>query len=72
MAKDDKRYEQARELTEKAMDAYVKHDDAKGDKLVEKAKATIEQAVRDVNDELEEDAGSEHDAGKLGQQTDRS
>ena len=46
MTKSDKGYEVARELTEKAMDAYVEREDAKGDKLVEKAKAANEQAVR--------------------------
>ncbi len=68
MTKNENGYEQARELTEKAMDAYVKRDDAKGDRLVEKAKSENEQAVRDVKDELEEDAGSEHDPAKLGQE----
>ncbi len=68
MPKNENGYEQARELTEKAMDAYVKRDDAKGDRLVEQAKSENEQAVRDVNDELEEDAGSEHDPAKLGQE----
>ncbi len=71
MAKNDSGYEQARELTEKAMDAYVKRDDAKGDRLVEKAKSENEQAVRDVNEELEEDVGSEHDPAKLGQEDSR-
>jgi hypothetical protein len=68
MAKNDDGYDQARELTEKAMDAYVKRADAQGDRLVDKAKSANERAVRDVNDELEEDAGSEHDPAKLEQE----
>jgi hypothetical protein len=71
MAKDEKNYEKARSLTEKAMDAYVESDDAKGDELVEKAKALDEKAVRDVNDELEEDAEAEHDPAKVNQQVSR-
>ncbi|MBS0639138.1 MAG: hypothetical protein U1E70_29785 [Acetobacteraceae bacterium] len=65
MAKDEKSYEKARDLTEKALDSYVESDDARGDELVEQAKAVNEKAVRDVQDELEEDAGAEHDPAKL-------
>jgi hypothetical protein len=68
MAKDDKSYEKARDLTEKALDAYVESDDAKGDELVDQAKQVNEKAVRDVNQELQEDAGSEHDPAALNQQ----
>lgn len=71
MAKDEsatsKSYDRAREMTEKALDAYVEGDDKKGSDLVEQAKGVNEAAVRDVHQELEEDAASEHDPGKLSQ-----
>jgi F0F1-type ATP synthase membrane subunit b/b' len=68
MAENERNYDKARDLTEKALDAYVERNEVKGDELVEKAKATNEQAVRDVNDELNDDAGSQHDPKKLNQQ----
>lgn len=71
MAKDEtaapKTYDRARELTEKALDAYVEGDEKTGGKLVEQAKSVNEDAVRDVHEELEEDAASEHDPEKLNQ-----
>jgi phosphoribosyl-ATP pyrophosphohydrolase len=60
-------YDRAREITEKALDAYVEGDDKIGGKLVEEAKDLNEAAVRDVHEELEEDAASEHDPEKLKQ-----
>jgi hypothetical protein len=60
-----KSYDRAREVTEKALDAYVEGDDETGGKLVEQAKSINEAAVRDVHEELEEDAASEHDPEKL-------
>lgn len=60
-----KSYDRAREMTEKALDAYVEGDEKTGEKLIEQAKSVNEQAVRDVHEELEEDAGSEHDPKKL-------
>ena len=73
MAQDEgtapKSYDRAREMTEKALDAYVEGDEKTGGKLVEQAKSLNEAAVRDVHQELEEDAASEHDPAKLGQQT---
>ena len=60
-------YDRAREITEKALDAYVEGDQKTGSKLVEQAKGVNEDAVRDVHQELEEDAASEHDPQKLGQ-----
>ncbi|MDB5400005.1 MAG: hypothetical protein QOF70_903 [Acetobacteraceae bacterium] len=62
-----KSYDHARELTEKALDAFVEGDEKNGTKLVEQAKGVNESAVRDVHEELEEDAASEHDPAKLGQ-----
>ena len=68
-AADSKSYDRAREVAEKALDAYVEGDEKKGGELVEQAKNVNEAAVRDVQDELEEDAGSEHDTEKLSQAT---
>lgn len=62
-----KSYDRAREMTEKALDAYVEGDEKTGGKLVEQAKTVNEAAVRDVHQELEEDAASEHDPEKLNQ-----
>lgn len=62
---DDKKYDQAREISEKALEAFVDGDEDKAGKLVEQAKATNPQAVKDVAQELDEDAGSEHDPAKL-------
>ena len=69
MAKNEKPYDRAWTLTEKALDAYVERDDAKGDELIEKAKAVNEKAVRDVSEELEQDSTSQHDLGPSGQKT---
>jgi hypothetical protein len=60
-----KSYDRAREMTEKALDAYVEGDQATGESLVDQAKRVNETAVRDVHAELEEDAASEHDPRKL-------
>jgi hypothetical protein len=69
MAKDEsaapKSYDRAREMTEKALDAYVEGDQATGEKLVDQAKRVNETAVRDVHADLEDDAASEHDPRKL-------
>lgn len=62
-----KSYDHAREMTEKALDAFVEGDEKSGSKLVDQAKNVNEAAVRDVHEELEEDAASEHDLKKLGQ-----
>jgi len=70
MSNDDRaasKYDRAREITEKALDAYVEGDEKTGGKLVEQAKTVDEAAVRDVHEELEEDAASEHDPEKLSQ-----
>lgn len=62
---DSNAYDKAQEITEKALDAYVKNDTETGDKLIEEAKSLDETAVKDVHDMLEEDAASEHDPAKL-------
>jgi hypothetical protein len=65
---DDKKYDEARDLSEKALDAFVEGDEDKAAKLVEQAKATNPQAVKDVAQELDEDAGSEHDPAKINEE----
>ena len=49
------------ELAEDALKKTVEGDDTSAEKLAEKAKATNPQAVKDVLQELDEDASSEHD-----------
>ncbi len=67
-----KSYDRAREITEKALDAYVEGDEKTGGKLVDQAKNLNEAAVRDVHQELEEDAASEHDPKKISQSAPKS
>ncbi len=62
-----KSYDRAREMTEKALGAFADGDENAGAKLVDQAKKVNEPAVRDVHQELEEDAESEHDPKKLNQ-----
>jgi hypothetical protein len=61
--KEDK-HENARQITEDALGAYAKGDEKKGDDLVDKAKRTDSSAVKEVLDDLEEDAGSDHSVPK--------
>jgi hypothetical protein len=61
--KEDK-HESARQTTEEALGAYAKGDEKKGDDLVEKAKRTDNSAVKEVLEDLEEDAGSDHSVPK--------
>ncbi len=60
-----KSYNRAREMTEKALEAFADGDEKGGARLVEQAKRVNEAAVRDVHEELEEDAASEHNPEKL-------
>ena len=53
------------ELAEDALKKTVEGDDKTAEKLAQKAKATDPQAVEDVLQELDEDAGSEHDPQKI-------
>jgi phosphate uptake regulator len=62
-----KSYDRAREMTEKALEAFADGDETGGAKLVERAKDLNKAAVRDVHEELSEDAASEHDPKKLDQ-----
>ena len=59
------RYEKARQITEKALEALKENDEAKAGGLIDEAKRVDENAVRDVHEMLEEDASSEHDPAKL-------
>jgi len=58
------RHEQARELTEKALDAFVSGDEAEGKRLTDEAKEIDQTAVMEVLEDLEEDAGADPDAVK--------
>jgi hypothetical protein len=62
---DEKGYDKARGLAEEALKKTVEGDDTSAEKLAEKAKATNQQAVKDVLQELDEDASSEHDSQKI-------
>jgi hypothetical protein len=62
---DEKGYDKARGLAEEALKKTVEGDDTSAEKLAEKAKATNQQAVKDVLQELDEDASSEHDPQKI-------
>jgi hypothetical protein len=59
---EDRSYDEARKLTENAMDAYAKGNPKQGDRLAEQAKRTNTDAVRDVVDELEEDKDADHES----------
>lgn len=69
MAKEDEvkvpPYDKVRQITEKALEAHKDNDDQKGNELVDEAKSVSEEAVKDVHEELEQDASSEHDPAKL-------
>jgi hypothetical protein len=56
----DERHEAACHTTEGALGAYAQGDQKKGDELAEKAKQMDSSAVREVMDDLNEDAGSDH------------
>jgi hypothetical protein len=63
-------YDKARDTAEAALEAYAKKDEPKGDKLVERAQSLDPDAVKDMIDDLEEDAAAEHDPQALKQQID--
>jgi hypothetical protein len=60
----DQKHETARQLTEDALGAYAEGDQKKGDKMVEEAKRTDTSAVKEVIEDLDEDAGSDHSVPK--------
>jgi hypothetical protein len=62
---EDSSYDRARELAEEALTKTGEGDDKAAEKLAQEAKATNQQAVEDVLQDLDEDAGSEHDPEKI-------
>ena len=62
---DENSYDKARGLAEDALKKTVEGDDTSAEKLAEKAKATNPQAVKDVLQELDEDAHFQHDPQKI-------
>jgi hypothetical protein len=62
---EDSSYDKAREIAEGALTKTVEGDDKAAEKLAQEAKATNQQAVEDVLQDLDEDAGSEHDPEKI-------
>lgn len=56
------KHQQARKLAEDALGAYAEGDQKKGDQLAEKAAQIDRSAVEEVVQDLDEDAGSNHDA----------
>jgi hypothetical protein len=63
-ATNDDKHETAREMTEDALDSYVKGDIKQGDRMVEEAKSTDSSAVEEVLQDLDEDADSDHTVPK--------
>ena len=62
---DQNKYDQARSLSEKALEALVEGKEDNAEKFLEQAKAIDGQAVNDVVQELDEDVTSEHDVTKI-------
>jgi hypothetical protein len=62
---DNTKYDKARGLAEDALKKTVDGDDKAAEALAQQAKATDMKAVEDVLQELDEDAGSEHDPEKI-------
>ncbi len=58
------KHEQARQLAEDALGAYAEGDETRGDRLAEEAKKIDRSAVKEVVEELDEDAGSDPDAAQ--------
>ena len=52
----------ARQLAEEALEAYVKGDRDRGDRLAQAAKLLDRSAVEEVIAEIDEDSGSDRDA----------
>ena len=63
-------YDEARDKAEAALEAYAKKDESKGDKLMQQAQNLDADAVKDVIDDLDEDATSEHDPKALKRELD--
>jgi hypothetical protein len=56
----DNPHDAARQRAEDALGAYAKGETKKGDELAEEAKRIDSSAVREVIEDLDEDAGSDH------------
>lgn len=55
------RHEEARQMTEAALEAMARGDDKRASELVQKAKRTDITAIEEVLQDLDEDAGSNHE-----------
>lgn len=53
-------HDKARDLTEKALDAFVEGNEDKAGSLVDKARKMDPSGVQEVMDDLEEDKNSDH------------
>ena len=61
---DEDRHETARDLGEAALGKLAEGREAEADQLIEKAKKLDESALKELVQDLEEDAGSDPDAAK--------
>ncbi|WP_241671167.1 hypothetical protein [Dankookia rubra] len=59
---DDDRHEKARDLGEAALGKLAEGQEAEADRLIEQAKKLDESALKEIVEDLEEDAGSDPDA----------
>ncbi len=60
----DDRHDKARELAEDALGALAKGQEGKADRLIEEAKKLDESALKEVVQDLDEDAGSDPKAAE--------
>ncbi|GGC66750.1 hypothetical protein GCM10011504_50920 [Siccirubricoccus deserti] len=61
---DDNRHERARDLGEAALGKLAEGREAEADQLIEKAKRLDKSALKEIVEDLDEDAGSNPDAAK--------
>jgi hypothetical protein len=61
---DHDRHEKARDLGEEALGKLAEGQEAEADQLIEEAKKLDESALKELVQDLEEDAGSDPDAAK--------
>ncbi len=61
---DDDRHEKARDLGEAALGKLADGQEAEADELIEQAKKLDETALKEIVEDLEEDAGSNPNAAK--------
>jgi len=60
----DETHEQARDMAEEALEAFSKGKDKEGKTLVHKAAELDRSAVEELVEDLDEDAGSNHEVPK--------